>query len=134
MAGWPTFTVSVCRIGNNRCRDASAVSSLGIFKGNALNEFHYQGHHSCGRQRHAPSPDDHRSIEAIAPDLRQAPDLLSAFNADDVGHPGYLDYFDSSRLAKVPAFAGRRIEMGDVVQLRRATEPGWVGPSLHHRR
>src|ERR1700720_1283920 len=123
MAGWPKFTVSVCRTGNNRCRDASAESSLGIFKGKTLNEFHHQMHHSCGRQRYAPSPDDHRSIQAVAPNLRQAPDLLSAFDADDVGYPGHPGYFNARRPAKIPAVTGRRLEMGHVVQLRRATEP-----------
>ncbi len=56
-----------------------AARSLTICRGGTRNE----GHYSCWRFGHETVPVDHGHVEAAAPGVRQADDLLSPERPDD---------------------------------------------------
>src|SRR5438309_1110258 len=66
-----------------------------------------------GRQGNAALSADACNLQAVAADLRQAADLLSADHVDDGRHPRTPDYHDARRDRPVQTPARRRQAMGD---------------------
>src|SRR6185436_16038365 len=86
-----------------------------------------QRHHSGRWPWNAPLPAHAGNLETAVADLRQAPDLLLADDADDGGLARDLDHHDPRGNRPVQAPARRRTAMGDRAFVR---DPG---PSRRHR-
>src|ERR1700680_1535958 len=71
-----------------------------------------QGNHTGGGWGNAALSPDACDLEAIAADLRQAPDLLLADDADARRHPRGPDHHDGRRDRAVQTPARRRQAMG----------------------
>ena len=92
-----------------------------------------QGHYPRRRLRHPAAPVDPQHQQAAAAGLQQADDLLPAVLADAGGDPRRADHHDAAGSGELRAAARGRARLRRVDHLRRAAEPRWPRPGVHHR-
>ncbi len=94
----------------------------------------HEGHHPRRGHRVASASGHLGHVEAVAPGLRQADDLLPAVGADARRHPRGAGHHHAGGSSRLRTAARRRITVGNAAALRHAARPRGARPSVPDRR